>query len=87
MAAYTIYDVLRHLCGAASWPSEEDRRAAVESINEAERMSVLGNVARNMECPHTDLDNGRCTDCGRTIEVGHGASRIGRAPITRQGWR
>jgi len=84
MAAYTIYDVLRHLVEKSSWPSEEDRRAAVQSVTEAERMSVLGNVAVNIECPHTTLENGRCVDCGRTIEVGH---TVPVTPYHRQGWR
>lgn len=87
MAAYTLYDVLRHLAGAAAWPSEEDKRAALESIGEAEKMAVLGNTARNIECPHDDIQiDGRCADCGRTINVGHGGS-INRSAITRQGWR
>lgn len=84
MAAYTIYDVLRHLAATASWPSEEDKRAAIASITEAESLSVLGNVARIIECPHTTLSAGRCVDCDRTIEVGH---NIQRTQVTRQGWR
>lgn len=70
MAAYTIYDVLRHLVEKATWPSEEDRRAATESITEAERLAVLGTVAGRLSCQHELLDAGICIDCGRTIEVG-----------------
>jgi hypothetical protein len=83
-----VYDVLRHLCSVAAWPSEPDRRAAVASINEAEKMSVFGDVAKMIECPHdADLVDGRCQDCGRTIEVGQTGKRIVYAPIQRQGWR
>lgn len=86
MAAYTIYDVLRHLAAAAAWPSEADKRAAIQSVTDAEALNVLGNLARNMECPHTDLRDGRCVECGRTVEVGRNPT-IGTAPVTRQGWR
>jgi len=87
MAAYSLYDVLRHLASVAAWPSEEDKIAAMASITEAEAMSVLGNVAIAMKCPHDpeDRTNGKC-ECGATIDVGHGVSPP-RSPITRQGWR
>lgn len=86
MAAFTIYDVLRHLVEKSSWSTEQDRTAAMESIREAEQMSVLGNAARLIECPHAVLSGGVCDDCGRTIEVGLSPA-VPRSPVTRQGWR
>lgn len=87
MAAYTIYDVLRHLAQVSPWPSEEDRHAAIKSITEAEGMNVFGNAARNIECSHPELRNGRCVECDRTIEVGHSVIPYTGGPLFRQGWR
>jgi hypothetical protein len=68
VAAYTLYDVIRHLASQARWPTDHDRIAALASVDEAEALAVLGTSAHNIECPHsTVLDSGRCEDCGRTI--------------------
>jgi hypothetical protein len=87
MAAFTIYDVLRHLVEAAAWRTEEDKRAALDSITENESLGVLGNIARSIGCPHPELDvTGKCGDCGRQVEVGH-AGVTGMVPVRHQGWR
>jgi hypothetical protein len=87
MAAFTLYDVLRHLVQGAAFPNEEDKRAALDSITEAESLGVLGNTARSIGCPHTELLNtGNCAECGRQVQVGH-AGVIGMSTVHRQGWR
>lgn len=71
MAAYSLYDLLRTLIERVGWPTEEERRTAVESVNEAERLAVLGNVAQSMACDHPTIRvDGRCDDCGRAVESG-----------------
>lgn len=75
MAAYTLYDILRELVGTMRAP-EDQRRLMIESIDEAEQVATLGNVAKNIECPHPDLDRGGyCTECGRRIESRDPSSR------------
>lgn len=76
MAAYTLYDVLRTLVERVGWPTEEEKRVVLDSIREAERMSILGNLATIMECAHDYgvQADGTCSDCGRIIEPGKSSS-------------
>lgn len=75
--AFTLYDVLRELV-AGGPRSETDRTAMLASIEEAERASVLGNMATNMGCDHPQLDNdGKCVGCSRQIEHRSYRSRYG----------
>lgn len=76
-AAFTIYDVLRELITGGP-RSESDRTAMLESVAEAERASVLGNMASNMACDHPQLDSdGKCVVCSRQIEHRPHRSRYG----------
>lgn len=52
MAAYSLYDVLRTLIDRVGWPTEEEKRLCLESVNEAERMAIFGNLAQQMTCDH-----------------------------------
>jgi len=74
MAAYNLYQILRTLVERVGWPTEEEKRVVLESINEAERMSIFGNLATSMECPHDagEDNQGRCALCGRTIHQRNG---------------
>lgn len=69
-AAYSLYDLLRVLIDRVGWPDEDQKRAAVRSVGEAERMNILGNLARDMVCEHpTEARSaGQCRDCGRQVE-------------------
>lgn len=82
-AAYSIYDLLRTLCERVGWPTEDEKRVALQSINDAERMRIFGNLAADMACVHPDDDrspSGQCMLCGRQIETqpGWGAGRSRR---------
>lgn len=69
-AAYSLYDLLRALTEKVSWPTEEEKRAALASIQRAEDTNIFGNLATALACTHetgeTDRE-GRCVDCGRGI--------------------
>lgn len=69
-AAYSLYELLRVLVERAGWPTEEEKRAALRSVSEAERMGILGNLAVAMVCDHPAeaIAGGRCEACGRQVE-------------------
>lgn len=69
-AAYSLYDLFRTLIERVGWPTEEEKRTALASVDAAERMQVFGNLASNMACDHPEQPNadGRCPDCGRIME-------------------
>lgn len=71
-AAYTLYDLLRVLVERVGWQSEEEKRAALGSVDAAERMGIFGDLAQQMACDHPnepgDRVGGRCTLCGRQID-------------------
>ncbi len=79
MAAYSLYELLRTLVERVGWPTEEEKRAALESIAEAERMQIFGNLASSMACEHpqSELRNGQCLLCGRQVENPQIAPRYG----------
>lgn len=88
-AAYSLYELFRTLVERVGWPTEEEKRAALRSVNEAERMQIFGNLAGTMACDHpTDCrtPQGQCTLCGRRIEqTAAPAGRAGQVPPYR-GW-
>lgn len=65
MAAYSLYELLRVLIQRVSWRTEAEMKAALESVDEAERMNVLGNLIPLFACKHPNKRAGRCPDCGR----------------------
>lgn len=66
MAAYSLYELLRVLINRVGWRTEGEQRAALESVDEAERMNLLGNLAKMIGCRHEMKDrSGKCLDCGR----------------------
>lgn len=86
-AAYSLYDLFRTLIERVGWPTEEEKRAALASVDQAERMQVFGNLASAMVCDHptgeTDRE-GRCVDCGRGIvQVVH---KYGAGPRRVRDW-
>lgn len=88
MAAFTIYDLLRHLCQEVRWSTEQDKRVALDSVREWESVSALGHMTNTLECPHENLVGGTCTECGRAIIVGlDGQRRIQTEGYTRQYFR
>jgi hypothetical protein len=71
-AGYSLYDLLRTLVERVGWPTEDEKRVALASIDAAERMQVLGNLASMMACEHPEeamSKSGKCADCGRQVEV------------------
>lgn len=62
-AAYSLYDLFRTLVERVGWPTEGEKKAALDSINQAESMGILGNLATLMACPH---DKGTYGDYGQT---------------------
>lgn len=82
-AAYSLYDLLRALIERSGWPTEDEKRAALASVDQAEANSIFGNLAANMACEHPedalDMATGKCDDCGRQIiKVGGGPPRYVR---------
>ncbi len=71
VAGYTLYEVLRTLVERVGWPTEEEKRVVIESIAEAERVNLFGNMATIIECTHEDVpeSTGKCTGCGRQINT------------------
>ena len=70
-AAYSLYDLLRTMVERVSWPTEEEKRTALASIDAAEYAQVFGNLASMMVCSHSEearTAGGKCADCGRQIE-------------------
>jgi len=70
-AAYSLYDVLRTLVERTSWPSEEEKRLAIASVDQAERARVFGDMAAMLACPHEEEARtlgGRCDDCGKQVD-------------------
>jgi hypothetical protein len=73
VAGYSIYEVLRTLVERVGWPNEAERVVVLESIAEAERVSLFGNMATLIECQHVRTeqkswkDNVKCVDCGRIL--------------------
>lgn len=70
-AAYSLYDLLRTLAERVSWPTEEEKRRALASVDAAEGMRIFGDLANAMVCSHPGearTAGGRCDDCGRQIE-------------------
>jgi len=67
MAAYSPYELFRVLIERVGWPSETDKRAAVASVAEMERMQIFGNLASIMECAHETVRNGLCEDCTKQV--------------------
>lgn len=88
-SAYTLYDLLRALIERVGWPTEAEKRAAVDSVNEAEAMGVLGTMAKQLACPHESVRrDGICEDCGGNVVTSpSGGGTVRRAPYERQGWR
>lgn len=72
MAAYSPYDLFRVLCERVGWPQEEEKRVALASIAEWERMQMFGNLASLTACPHPPelIRDGRCEDCGHQVTSG-----------------
>jgi len=73
MAAYSPYDLFRTLIERAGWSHEEEKRVALESVAEWERMQMFGNLASLTACPHEHISrtNGACEDCGSRLWAGH----------------
>lgn len=73
MAAYSPYDLLRTLIERVGWPVEEEKRVALESVNEWERMQIFGNLATMTACPHEEISyaTGACVDCGSRLWAGN----------------
>jgi len=70
-AAYSLYELFRTLIDRVGWPTEEQKRAALASVDSAERMGILGNLAVDMTCTHPDDERtagGKCALCGRQVE-------------------
>lgn len=79
-AAYSVYDLLRALIDRVGWPTEEEKRAAMRSVDMAEMARVFGDVAVQMVCPHHEDDRdatGLCRACGRQIETPQSLPRPG----------
>jgi predicted RNA-binding protein with PIN domain len=71
-AAYSLYDLLRTLIERVGWPTEDEKRVALASVDRAEQMQILGNLANQMTCSHPAEDmsaSGKCGACGKQIEV------------------
>lgn len=92
-AAYSLYDLLRTLCDRVGWPTEQEKNAAVTSIDQAERMQVFGNLAEMMACKHPPeamTPSGRCADCRRQILAerfhGRGADTPRYQSQSGRGW-
>lgn len=87
-AGYSLYDLLRTLCERVGWPTEDEKRAALGSIDTAERMGILGDLAQQMACEHPqepgDRINGRCMLCGRQIDPSSMVYRY--QPRSGRGW-
>jgi hypothetical protein len=70
MAAFTPYDLYRLLVNRVGWPTESEKMAALESIDQWEQVQLFGNLASLMECAHEEVSkDGKCMDCGRQIEA------------------
>lgn len=70
-AAYSLYDLLRTLVERVGWPTEAEKHVALASVDAAERMQILGNLASQMTCTHPPeamTGSGRCDDCGKQIQ-------------------
>lgn len=69
-AAYSVYDLLRTLVERVGWQSEEEKRAALASVDQLEQKQIFGNLATMIACEHPTRETdsrGRCVDCGRMI--------------------
>lgn len=67
MAAYSLYDVLRTLVERVGWPTETEKKLCLDSIAEAERMAIFGNLAQIMTCKHEHRHGNKCSDCGKIL--------------------
>lgn len=79
MAAYSPYELFRVLIERVGWPDETQKRVALESVDEWERTSIFGNLARDLECDHSELDpyTGRCDDCNKQVTAALRSPRRG----------
>lgn len=83
---YDPYTLLRTLIERVAWPTEADKNAALESVNQYESIGMFGNLAKQMACKHPPEriqvmnrgTSGKCMDCGR--EVGPPAAYGYRGP-------
>lgn len=69
-AAYSLYDVLRTLIERVGWPTEDEKRVALASVDAAERTQIFGNLASSMACDHPEgeiAESGKCAECGRQV--------------------
>lgn len=74
-AAYTLYEILKILVERVGWPSEAEKMRVLESISEAERVSLFGNMQQIIVCKHTatrsvSVGSGWatvCSDCGKRL--------------------
>lgn len=75
MAAYTIYELLTTLIQRVGWPTEQEKVAALESVEHYRSVSLFGNMATLIECPHDRVTsaysrNGTiniCVDCKKSV--------------------
>lgn len=82
-AAYSLYDLFRALIERSGWPTEDEKKAALASVDQAEKMNIFGNLATAMACEHPeealDYATGICRECNRQIiKVGSGPPRYQR---------
>lgn len=68
MAAYTIYDLFRQLIENSNWRNEEDKRAALDSVQEYQNLNMFGGMTLQLQCEHEEdkIVDGVC-ECGRRI--------------------
>lgn len=83
-AAYSLYDLFRALIERVGWPTEEEKRLALASVDAAEQGSVLGNLAVMMACDHPEesiASTGKCAECGKAVRPSvFGPPRYQRGP-------
>lgn len=88
MSAYTPYDLLRTLVERVGWPTEVEKRVALESITEWESTNAFGNLVKLMNCKHEDIRaDGTCDECGKQIESGSASPHARRLRSPFDGWR
>lgn len=74
-AAYTLYEILRILIERVGWPSEAEKMRVLQSVSEAERVSLFGNMQQIIVCKHERTRRegsymqpySVCEDCGKRM--------------------